>query len=200
MPGPPRAGGARGSAGARCCGQAWLAQDGNSLAGKILRMTPADFRGRGGAEVHSLGHRNPQGLAWEPAGDRRLLASEHGPSSNDEVNAIESGANYGWPELEGPDHGPYTAPLRVYSDFTLAPSGMTVVTREESDWSGDVLLAGLRGEQLRRLSIDRAEVSSEETLLEGEFGRLRTVTEGPDGALYVLTEQPRWSRIAGGRR
>jgi glucose/arabinose dehydrogenase len=164
-----------------------LAQDEESLAGKILRLGPDAYRGDGGEpEIHSLGHRNPQGLAWAPEGDR-LLATEHGASRNDEVNVIERGANYGWPEMEGPEHGPFTAPLQVWTDETVAPSGATFVTGERSAWSGDLLVAGLRGTALRRLSIADEEVTGDEPVLDGEYGRLRTVVEGPGEALYVLT-------------
>jgi glucose/arabinose dehydrogenase len=164
-----------------------LAQDAGSLAGKILRLDPGAYRGDGGdPEIHSLGHRNPQGLAWEPEGGR-LLASEHGASRNDEVNVIERGENYGWPEVEGPEHGPFTAPLQVWTDETVAPSGSAFVTGEDSAWRGDLLVSGLRGTALRRLTIDGDEVTGDETILDGEYGRLRTVVQGPGGALYVLT-------------
>lgn len=160
-------------------GQPELAQDPGSLNGKILRI--ADGR----AEVFSLGHRNPQGLDWQPGTDR-LYASEHGNVGNDEINLIERGANYGWPEVEGADHGDFRAPVAVYEE-SIAPSGATFVRSEGNAWSGDFLVASLVGEQLRRLRFEGDEVTLDEPLFEGEFGRLRTVVEGPDGALYVLT-------------
>jgi glucose/arabinose dehydrogenase len=167
-------------------GEPALAQNEGSLAGKLLRLSADDARREGGTpEIHSLGHRNQQGLAFEPE-TGRLFASEHGQRRNDEVNRIEEGANYGWPETEGREHGPFTAPLAVWPDETIAPSGMTFVTSEGA-WAGDLLVAGLRGEQLRRLRFDGDAVTVDQAELEGEFGRLRTVVEGPDGALYVLT-------------
>ncbi len=154
--------------------------------GKVLRLTAAQARGRGGApETFTTGHRNVQGLAWQP-GSGRLFASEHGPSGFDEVNLLRRGGNYGWPEVQGPEHGSFRAPVALYPR-SIAPSGATFVTRGGSSWTGDLLVSGLRGEQLRRLSFDGARVTRDEALLAGRFGRLRSVVEGPDGALYVLT-------------
>ena len=159
--------------------QPQLAQDPESLNGKILRIEG------GRAEVFSLGHRNPQGLDWHP-GSGRLYASEHGPEGNDEVNLVEQGRNYGWPEAEGAEHGDFTAPLTVYEE-SIAPSGATFVRGEDSGWSGDFLMASLVGEQVRRLRFDGAEVTLDEPLFQGQFGRIRTVVEGPNGMLYALT-------------
>jgi quinoprotein glucose dehydrogenase len=151
-----------------------LAQEEDSLNGKYLRLT--DYRGGPTRpEIVSSGHRNPQGFDWEPGTDR-LISTEHGPEGFDEINEVEEGNNYGWPEVTGSDHGDFTAPLRVYEE-SVAPSGATF-------WEGAFWFATLRGEALRRLSLDD---ESEEVFLEHEYGRLRTVRVGPDGALYVLT-------------
>jgi glucose/arabinose dehydrogenase len=169
-------------------GQDALAQDPGSLNGKLLAMEPDSYRseGRGNPiEVVSLGHRNPQGFGWQPESDR-LYADEHGPEGFDEVNLIEQNANYGWPEVVGPDHGDFAAPLTTYEE-SIAPSGATFVTLPGSAWSGDYLMAALVGEQIRRLRFDGREVVVDEPLFEGELGRVRTVVEGPDGALYALT-------------
>jgi glucose/arabinose dehydrogenase len=162
-----------------------LPQDPESLNGKFLRLTPEQYRGGPSVpEIVSLGHRNPQGFDWEPETDR-LISTEHGPSGGDgpqgfdEINDIREGANYGWPEVYGDDHGDFTAPLKVYEE-AIAPSGATFS-------GGYFYFATLRGEALRRLKLDGDRVVSDETLLDGEYGRLRTVVEGPDGALYVLT-------------
>ena len=164
-----------------------LAQDAGSLNGKMLRMAPEDYRGAGGRpEVFSLGHRNPQGFDWEPGSDR-LVADEHGPAGDDEINALEEGGNYGWPEVQGTEElGGFVAPLVVYEE-AIAPSGATFVRQGGSAWTGDYLVAALRGEQIRRVRLDGERVTVDEAHFEGEFGRLRTVVEGPDGALYVLT-------------
>jgi glucose/arabinose dehydrogenase len=151
-----------------------LAQEEDSLNGKYLRLT--DYRGGPSRpEIVSSGHRNPQGFDWEPGTDR-LISTEHGPEGFDEINEIEEGNNYGWPEVAGSEHEDFTAPLRVYEE-SVAPSGATF-------WEGAFWFATLRGEALRRLSLDD---DSEEVFLEHEYGRLRTVRVGPDGALYVLT-------------
>ena len=153
-----------------------LAQDPDSLNGKYLRLTEY----RGGPvepEIVSLGHRNPQGFDWEP-GSGRLFSTEHGPSGQDEINRIEDGANYGWPDAVGPDHGEFMAPLKTY-DPSVAPSGATF-------WRDAFWFATLRGESLRRID-DIDDTAAEEVFLDGEYGRLRTVRVGPDDALYVLT-------------
>jgi glucose/arabinose dehydrogenase len=167
-------------------GDGELAQDPQSLNGKYLRLTPEQYRGGPSRpEILSLGHRNPQGFDWEP-GTGRLISTEHGPSGGDgpqgfdEINEIRPGANYGWPEVYGDDHGEFTAPLRVYEE-AIAPSGATFAS------NGDYYFANLRGEHLRRLRFDGDRITADDVLLEGEYGRLRTVVEGPDGALYVLT-------------
>ncbi len=173
-------------------GNGELAQDDGSLNGKYLRLEPAQYRGDGEVrpEIVSKGHRNPQGFDWEPGGGR-LVSTEHGPSGGDgpqgfdEVNEIREGGNYGWPEAFGSDHEGFDAPLRVYEE-AIAPSGATFL-EGDSRWSGDYVFATLRGEALYRLRLDGGEVAGEEVLLEGDYGRLRTVVEGPDGDLYVLT-------------
>lgn len=166
-------------------GQGELAQDPQSLNGKFLRLTPAQYHGGPSRpEIFSLGHRNPQGFDWQP-GTGHLIATEHGPSGGDgpegfdEINDIRQGRNYGWPEVYGEDHKGFTAPLKVYDD-AVAPSGATF-------WHGDFFFATLRGEALHRLRLDGDRVVSDRSLLQGEYGRLRTVVAGPDDALYVLT-------------
>jgi glucose/arabinose dehydrogenase len=174
-------------------GDGELAQDDGSLNGKYLRLTAGQYRGDAEVrpEIVSKGHRNPQGFDWEP-NTNRLVSTEHGPSGGDgpqgfdEINAIEPGGNYGWPEVFGFEHENFDAPLRVY-EAALAPSGATFVAGEGSDWTGDYLFANLRGESLRRLRFDGDEITIDEPLLEGRFGRLRTIVEGPDGDLYALT-------------
>lgn len=167
-------------------GESSLAQDPDSLAGKILRVTdegdvPEDNPFQD-SPVYTLGHRNPQGLAWDDQG--RLWATEHGPSARDELNLIEAGNNYGWPEITGDDTASGMESPVIHSDSqTWAPSGAAYL-------NGSVFFAGLRGESLyevpitQNAEIDIAEMQSH---LNGEFGRLRDVVVGPDGNLYVLT-------------
>lgn len=167
-----------------------LAQDDGSLNGKFLRLTPEQYRGDGEVrpEIVSKGNRNPQGFDWSGG---RLYSTEHGPSGGDgpqgfdEINLIREGGNYGWPEAIGDDHEGFDAPLRVYEE-AIAPSGATFL-EADSRWRGDYLFATLRGEALHKLRFRGEEIVQDDVLLEGEYGRLRTVVEGPDGAVYVLT-------------
>ncbi|GGD94088.1 PQQ-dependent sugar dehydrogenase [Paenibacillus nasutitermitis] len=159
------------------------AQDLDSLAGKILRMAadgsvPED-NPFDGSYVYSYGHRNPQGLAWNNKGE--LFSSEHGPSSvpggHDELNKIEPGLNYGWPEVIGDERKEgMTPPVYHTGDDTLAPSGMTANDR------GEWLVTGLRGESLVKFAPDG---STHEVLITSE-GRLRDVKIHND-AVYVIT-------------
>lgn len=163
-----------------------LAQRRSSLAGKFLRLRAAAFRGRGGRpEIVSIGHRNPQGFDWEPH-TNRLVATEHGPDGDDEINVIRAGANYGWPRVRGREHGRYAAPINVYPE-TIAPSGATFVSLPGSTWTGDYLVGALRGQQIRRLTIRRNTIRRDVAIYNGTYGRIRVVVEGPDGALYALT-------------
>jgi len=164
-----------------------LPQRPRSRNGKFLRLSPGSYRGRGGrAEIFSRGHRNPQGFDWQP-GTGRLVATEHGPDTNDEVNIIRRGANYGWPLVSGPRHGRFRAPIATF-DPSVAPSGATFVTKRGSAWTGDYLFATLVGRHIRRLVISpRGKVVRQQVLFRGRFGRLRTVVEAPDGSLYALT-------------
>ena len=156
-------------------GEAQLAQE-DGLNGKVLRTS--EFRSDDiKPEVFTTGHRNVQGIDWEP-GTGRPVITELGPDSNDEVNVLKQGANYGWPDGGG------VKPIANYGDV-ISPSGAAFVTK--GAWKGDFVFANLVGQQLRRLSLDGDKVTRNESLLEGEYGRLRDVAEGPDGALYLLT-------------
>lgn len=161
-----------------------LAQDPDSLNGKLLRIEdPHTSRAR--PQVHSSGHRNVQGLDWQPR-TNKLFATEFGPDAHDELNEIVEGRDYGWPEFQG-DDGP--TPAFIDYENVIAPSGATFVKRSGSRWTGDLLIATLRGEHLRRVSIDRQgdQVTRDDALYRGRFGRLRQVVEGPDGGIYLLT-------------
>ena len=161
-----------------------LSQDPDSLNGKILRVR--DFRGGGGdAEVVSLGHRNVQGFDWDAEG--RLFATEFGDDSDDEVNLIRRGRNYGWPDAEGDESADGSEPALVAYEEVIAPSGATFVSLPGSAWTGDFVFANLVGEHIRRVDLEGTRVRGDEALFEGDLGRVRTVVEGPDGALYALT-------------
>jgi len=176
-----------------------LAQSLDSWNGKILRVNSdgsvPDDNPFPRSPIYSYGHRNPQGLAWQP-GTGRLYASEHGPSGAqsccDEVNYIQAGMNYGWPGVFGDATAPGTVPPIVQSGpqsaNTWAPGGATFVSN--GPWAGSLLFVGLRGESLYRVALDPADpttVFGFERFFQGEYGRLRDVVEGPDGALYLAT-------------
>jgi len=173
-----------------------LAQSLDSLAGKILRLNPDGSipldNPFPGSPVYSYGHRNPQGLAWHPV-TGKLYATEHGPSAHDEVNIIEPGNNYGWPNLSGQGGAPqFRDPIIESGGSTWAPSGATFYTggRLLPDWQGSLFYAALRGSHLHRLALggpDFSQVQESEELFDGEFGRLRDVVQGPDGLLYFST-------------
>ncbi|WP_323749112.1 PQQ-dependent sugar dehydrogenase [Curtobacterium sp. VKM Ac-2884] len=158
------------------------AQDEDSLAGKILRLTPdgdvPDDNPFDGSPVWSLGHRNVQGLGW--SSDGTMFASEFGENTLDELNVIEAGENYGWPEVEGKggeDQG-FVDPVQQWSTDEASPSGLTVV-------DDTVFVANLRGEVLRAIPADDPGTSTE--YFPGDFGRIRTVLEGPADTLWFVT-------------
>ena len=158
------------------------AQDRRSLGGKVLRMTP---EGRPpadspfGSVVHSLGHRNVQGLAFDAAG--RLWASELGQDTWDEVNHVVKGGNYGWPVVEGRSaDARFRAPAHVWSPAQASPSGMTYT-------GGALLVAALRGQRVWRLDLAGTRVARVTSSYAGAFGRLRTAARGRDGSLWLLT-------------
>jgi len=181
-----------------------LAQDLESMGGKILRIGPLGGIPEGnpfeGSAIYSYGHRNPQGLDWHlQTGD--LYASEHGPSgemghfAHDEINIIQNGGNYGWPEVIGaPGRTKYLDPIVVWKN-TTPPAGIEFYDGGLlQHLKGDLFVATLRSEALIRITFDtqgrkvrRIERWFAEDYGHGTYGRLRDVVEGPDGALYVLT-------------
>ncbi len=153
------------------------AQDIESIAGKILRLNkdgsvPED--NPFGNYVWSYGHRNSQGIAWK---DGVMYASEHGPRRHDEINIIQKGGNYGWPDRCGEQANNTIEPIRCYTEFTLAPSGIA--------FDGDLYVAALRGTQVRKLTIKDNKVISETEFI-SDMGRIRTVVEN-QGNLYFAT-------------
>ena len=175
------------------------AQDNGSPNGKVLRVntdgSAAAGNPFGGSPVWSFGHRNPQGLAWQPD-TGALYETEHGPSGvfplccQDEVNLIERGKNYGWPVVTGQPHDSRFVDPLVWSGRTdtWAPSGATFMTKP-GPLRGSFLFATLRGAHLHRVVFgpDGRSVLFEERLLENQYGRLRDVFELPSGQLLVLT-------------
>jgi glucose/arabinose dehydrogenase len=160
------------------------AQDPASLAGKILRLEPDGSvppdNPDPGSPVWSLGHRNVEGLAWDAAG--RLWATEFGEAAWDEINRIEPGANYGWPDVEGEGGGArFVDPAVTWTTAEASPAGLAFA-------HGSLYAAALRGERLWRVPVEvDGGLGGPESLLEDEFGRLRTVELAPDGWLWLAT-------------
>lgn len=182
--------------------QRTLAPRMDSLAGKFLRMNPdgtvpAD-NPFPGSLIWSLGHRNCQGFDWDPASGL-VWATEHGPSfpldgpgGHDEVNVVEKGKNYGWPQVIGSATAPGCTPPALHSGSgTWAPGGGCFYTGEKFPaWKGAFFFAGLRGEALYMTRPSAGDPRRAEPLvpvLHRQFGRLRAVAQGPDGFLYVTT-------------
>jgi glucose/arabinose dehydrogenase len=186
-------------------GEIWereRAQNLNDLGGKILRITekgeiPKDNPWKN-SPIYSYGNRNPQGLAWHPISGA-LFSSEHGPSgeqegwrANDEINIITPGGNYGWPKVYGSASDPkYIDPLIYTGDDTWAPSGICFYTGDKiKEWKNCLLVANLRGNHLKVIHLKSPEYSSVEkveTFFYRVLGRLRDISVGPDGYLYLCT-------------
>ncbi|MFE0650537.1 PQQ-dependent sugar dehydrogenase [Streptomyces sp. NPDC059534] len=167
-------------------GRTGLAQDRSSLGGKILRMTPEGRPAPGnpfaGSVVYSYGHRNVQGIAWDAAG--RLWAAEFGQNTWDELNLVEPGRNYGWPEVEGrAGRAGFVDPVAQWPTSEASPSGIAYAR-------GAIWMAALRGERLWRVPLSGAERSGDpEAFLTQEYGRLRTVVSAGDGRLWLVTSE-----------
>jgi glucose/arabinose dehydrogenase len=176
--------------------------------GKLIRITPDGsipkdnpFVGKPNArpEIWSYGHRNPQGLAFNPASGE-LWEQEHGPRGGDEVNIIGKGKNYGWPVIGyGIDYSGAKIHESTHKDGmeqpvkywvpSIAPSGMAFYTAGLiPKWKGSLFVGALKGEMLVRLTLDGDKVTGEERLLHDLGERIRDVRQGPDGALYLLTD------------
>ena len=187
------------------------AQKLNDHAGSVIRLhddgrVPNDnpFVKRAGAlpEKWTLGHRNMQGAAINPQ-TGELWTHEHGPQGGDEVNVIRPGLNYGWPVVtygvnyglgtkigEGQSKPGMVQPLQVWVP-SIAPSGMAFVSGSQfPQWQGSMLVGALRGQMMVRLTLEGDKVLSEERLFQGRPGRIRDVRMGPDGLVYLLTDDP----------
>jgi glucose/arabinose dehydrogenase len=185
------------------------AQDLGNHLGKIIRLNddgsvPADnpYRTTAGArpELWSVGHRNPQGLAWDPI-RRAVWATEHGSQAGDELNLIVRGRNYGWPVIShaveyrtgqqigrGREAPGLEQPVVAWMQ-TQAPSGLAIYSGDRFPaWRGDAFSGGLRAQEVRRIRLDpNGRAAGEETIKVGR--RVRDVRQGPDGFLYLLTDE-----------
>lgn len=191
-------------------GERARAQDIDDHAGSLIRIhddgrVPADnpFVGRADArpEIFSYGHRNQQGAALNPW-TGAVWTHEHGPQGGDEINIPRAGANHGWPVItygveyvsarrigEGTHKAGMAQPIHSWVP-SIAPSGMAFYTGHEfSAWQGNLLVGSLKFGLLVRLALDGDKVVHEERLLNGHFGRIRDVRQGPDGAVYLLTDE-----------
>jgi glucose/arabinose dehydrogenase len=186
------------------------AQRHNDHAGSVIRLNddgsvPPDnpWVGHPGwkLEKFTLGHRNQQGMAVNPR-TGAIWTHEHGPQGGDEVNVIHAGANYGWPVItygktyglglpigEGTHKAGMEQPLKVWVP-SIAPSGMAFYQGKPfARWQGDLLIGALKGQMLVRLKLEGDKVVAEERMLHGVLGRIRDVRVGPDGLVYLLTDE-----------
>jgi glucose/arabinose dehydrogenase len=152
-------------------------------------------------EIFTYGNRNVQGIALQPGTDR-IWAHEHGPQGGDEVNIIEAGINYGWPVItygrnygfgtkigEGTHREGMAQPVHQWTP-SIAPSGMAFYAGDKfPQWRGNLFAGSLKFDLLVRLTIENKQVVAEERLLAGRFGRIRDVRSGPDGYIYLLTDE-----------
>jgi aldose sugar dehydrogenase len=193
-------------------GEQERAQKPDDHAGSVIRLhddgrVPADnpFSGKAGwkPEKYTMGNRNIQGAAVHPQ-TGRLWTHEHGPQGGDEVNVVRAGANYGWPVItygvnygigtrigEGTRKAGMEQPLHYWVP-SIAPSGMAFYNGDKFPrWRGDLFVGALRDQLLVRLKLDGEKVVREERMLKDVLGRIRDVRSGPDGFLYLLTDESR---------
>ncbi|MCG7990224.1 MAG: PQQ-dependent sugar dehydrogenase [Candidatus Thiodiazotropha lotti] len=186
------------------------AQDLDDHAGSLIRLhddgripqdNPFKDNSKAKPEIYSYGHRNIQGAALHPASGS-LWTHEHGPQGGDEINIPESGRNYGWPIItygvnyvigtkigEGTHKVGMEQPVHTWIP-SIAPSGMSFYTGEQfPQWKGNLFVGSLKFQQLVRLEIDNNKITHEERLLTDKLGRIRDVRQGPDGMLYLLTDE-----------
>nr|WP_319936751.1 PQQ-dependent sugar dehydrogenase [Limibaculum sediminis] len=187
-------------------GQADLAQDVSTHMGKVVRLNRdgslpdgnPDFGVGAAPGLWSIGHRNPQGAALDA--DGRLWTVAHGARGGDEINRPEAGKNYGWPVIsygraysgltigEGTHKQGMEQPV-TYWDPSIAPSGMAILSgRMFPEWEGDIFVGSLKDDYVSRLDRESDRIVAEEGLFRGTFARIRDVREGPDGALWFLSE------------
>lgn len=193
-----------------------LAQSVLTSLGKVVRITKNGQVASGNptfstagaiAELYTIGHRNPQGLALHP-NTGEIWSSEHGPRGGDEINRLQAGSNYGWPVITyGIEYGGQVIGAGIqqqqgmeqpvyYWDPVVSPSGMTFYTGDRvPEWQNNLFIGALSGKHIVRLAIKDNRVTGEERLLTQENQRFRDVTQGSDGALYAVTDEGRLYKI-----
>ena len=163
-----------------------LPQDLNSLSGKILRInddgTIPDDNPFPNSPIYSLGHRNPQGMTWDDDGN--LFVAEFGPEKNDEINLIQSGKNYGWPEQQCSSDENFENAVLCY-DPSIEPGGILYYSGDVLDFESPFIMASMRAANLYQLDFEEG-LSSQKSILSG-VGRVRDVVQADDGSLYVIT-------------
>jgi len=163
-----------------------LPQDLDSLAGKILRLnddgTIPEDNPYPNSPVYSLGHRNPQGMAWDKSGN--MYVAELGPEKNDEINLIKPGKNFGWPEQECLGNEKYEGAIMCY-DPAIEPGGILFYYGDTIKLEHSFIMASLRASNLFQLDPEEG-LKSQKSILSG-VGRIRDVVQGPDGSLYIIT-------------
>jgi glucose/arabinose dehydrogenase len=180
-------------------------QDPNALNGKVLRVNtdgtiptdnPVIPGSTGRSAIYTWGNRNPQGLAFEP-GTGTPYEVEHGDDTQDEINILAAGANYGYPLYRGPVGRPgFVDPAWSSGNVTLATSGADfVVGAQWGAWSGSLFVAQLKEMDLRRFELFAGTVRQTNILLDNVYGRLRSVVFGADGALYLTTSNGSADRV-----
>lgn len=186
-------------------GERQFAQDLSLHNGKILRLTPEGvaaegnpFIGKGLPEIWTYGHRNPQGIFYDSS-TQKLFSCEFGPRGGDELNLIEKGKNYGWPvitygrEYYGPKIGTtekkgMEQPI-TYWVPSISPSGMTIYSGDKiKSWKGDIFLANLSSQHIRRIRLQDNNVVEQQKILEDLEERIRFISTGLDGFLYFSTD------------
>lgn len=193
-----------------------FAQSVTAGLGKIVRITTNGLPATGNPtftqaealpELFSMGHRNPQGIAFHPI-TKELWQSEHGPRGGDEINRVQGGANYGWPTitygleysgqpvLTGTQQQIGLEQPAYYWDPVISPSGITFYSGNRvPEWQNNLFVGSLSGMHIARLVIENNKVTGEERLLSSEGQRFRDMTQGIDGALYAITDGGRLYRI-----
>lgn len=186
-------------------------QSTSSLSGKILRMNldgsiPSNNPFGASSYLYSIGHRNAQGLVLAPNG--KIYSSEHGPSTNDEFNIIEAGANYGWPEVEGFCNQTWEStwcnananvePIAIWSEnATIAPSDLIWYDHPAiPEWQGKMLMTVLKNKHLKEIEVDGTNgtsVTNETIWFQNTFDRLRDILMAPDGRVFLATSGTSWA-------
>ncbi len=161
-------------------------QDISSLEGKVLRLnddgTVPQDNPFPDSPVFSLGHRDPQGMAWDK--NANLFITEFGPTKNDEINLARPGGNYGWPEQECSGEK-FTNPVMCY-DPSIEPGGIVFYSGDKLEYKDSMIMATLRGSNLYKLDVTQDGLLSQKSILSGA-GRIRDVGQGLDGYLYIIT-------------